>query len=358
MGQAPAGSSVNEDGIGTPFYRSGEFGEIRPSTKVWTTTPLRTSTEEDVWVCVVGANAGQVNLGANGAIGRSIGAIATGPNLDQRFLYYFLKTQEMAMRNASQGSVQAVITKTHLARLEVPYPTIEEQRAISATLRALDDKIESNQRLIEIVPRLIRAVVGQALSVESVEIPVTGLASFVNGGAYTKGASGSGRLVIRIAELNSGPGASTVYSNIEVPDDKTAQPGDLLMSWSGSLGMYRWFRDEAIINQHIFKVLPSDGYPAWLVFDRLDYVMPVFQGIAKDKATTMGHIQRGHLESTTVHIPTPNSVAMLDHQLAPLWDRLLLAEREDVKLSALRDALLPELLSGRVRVSEAAEAVT
>jgi type I restriction enzyme S subunit len=113
--------------------------------------------------------------------------------------------------------------------------------------------------------------------------------------------------------------------------------------------VHRWFRDDAIINQHIFKVIPA-GFPAWLVFDRLQAVMPIFRGIAKDKATTMGHIQRSHLDETTVPIPATGRIESLAGFIDPLWKRLLVAERENVKLSALRGALLPELMSGRVRV--------
>jgi type I restriction enzyme, S subunit len=78
--------------------------------------------------------------------------------------------------------------------------------------------------------------------------------------------------------------------------------------------------------------------------------MPVFQAIAKDKATTMGHIQRGHLESTIVQIPQRPAIDDLDRILQPLWDRLLQAERETLHLTALRDTLLPELLAGRIQV--------
>jgi type I restriction enzyme S subunit len=214
--------------------------------------------------------------------------------------------------------------------------------------------VELNHRLIALIPKLIRARIAVAVSRGSSMVSVASLASFINGGAYTKGASGTGRMVLRIAELNSGPGRSTVHSDIEVPEEKTANAGDILMSWSGSLDVYRWFRDEAIINQHIFKVIPT-GYPSWLVFDRLEAVMPVFQGIAHDKATTMGHIQRGHLESTKVDIPSSEEIERLDLALGPLWERLLLLERENVKLEFLRDVLLPELLTGRIRVSEAEE---
>jgi type I restriction enzyme S subunit len=273
------------------------------------------------------------------------------------YLYYRVLLDREQLVGQGNGSVFTNLKTDILKSHTIQLPPIEEQRGIAATLGALDDKIESNRRVVDLVPRLIRAFVGQALDGVTLQIPAANLARFVNGGAYTKGAAGTGRMVIRIAELNSGAGGSTVYSEIDVPEEKTARPGDLLMSWSGSLGVYRWVLDEAIINQHIFKVIPSDGYPTWLVFDRLDQVMSVFQGIAKDKATTMGHIQRGHLESTTVSVPSQPTVAALDDQLAPLWDRLLLAERENVILAALRDTLLPELLSGRIRVPEARDAL-
>ena len=266
--------------------------------------------------------------------------------VDNGFLLYLIESIQIA--DWAQGSALPYLSQKVLADIPVQVPSLPEQRAIAATLGALDDKIESNRRLIELTPSLVRARVDVAIADESVTIPVSDLATFTNGGAHTKGATGTGRMVIRIAELNSGPGGSTVYNDIEVPDNRTARGGDLLMAWSGSLGVYRWYRDDAIINQHIFKVVP-DGYPAWLVFDRLEAVMPVFRALAADKATTMGHIQRGHLTSTTVSVPASAAIARLDEELAPLWERLLLAERENLRLSRLRDALLPELLSGRIR---------
>jgi type I restriction enzyme S subunit len=268
--------------------------------------------------------------------------------VDLKFAYYLIR--HVGLDHLKHGTSNPSLTRDAFGTQLFPVPPLPAQQGIAATLSALDDKIESNDRLVETIPALIRAEVRSALASDFIVIPVANLASFINGGAYTKGATGTGRIVIRIAELNSGPGASTVYNNIDVPDDQTARAGDILMSWSGSLGVYRWFRDEAIINQHIFKVLPANDFPAWLVFDRLDEVMPVFQAIAKDKATTMGHIQRGHLESTTVEVPSLNAVAELYHIVAPLWERLLVVEQENLKLSQLRDTLLPEVLSGRIRV--------
>jgi type I restriction enzyme S subunit len=58
----------------------------------------------------------------------------------------------------------------------------------------------------------------------------------------------------------------------------------------------RWYRPEAIINQHIFKVIPNEGTPMWLVNQAMHEKLDEFRAIAADKATTMGHIQRRHLD--------------------------------------------------------------
>ncbi len=273
-------------------------------------------------------------------------SLVPSADVDLKFAYYLLKF--VGLDHLKHGTSNPSLTRDAFGAQYFPVPPIQEQRRIAAALSAIDDKIGSNERLADLVPQLARAMVDSELE-GGHAVPVADLASFINGGAYTKGATGTGRMVLRIAELNSGPGKSTVYNDIEVPENKTARPGDILMSWSGSLGVYRWFRAEAIINQHIFKVIPT-GYPAWLVFDRLNAVMPAFRGVAKDKATTMGHIQRGHLKSTKTAVPSLNSIRHLDAALGPLWDRLLLAERENVVLVGIKEALLPELLSGRIRL--------
>ncbi len=268
---------------------------------------------------------------------------------DPRFLRYLLEFIHLA--NWAEGSALPYLRSNDLKKISVSVPSLAEQRAIGETIGALDNKIESNQRIVPVILRLIRAYVERYLSLGSEELPVSSLATFVNGGAFTRGASGTGRMVLRIAELNKGPGPSTIYNDIDVPSEKLARPGDILMSWSGSLGIYRWTRAEAIINQHIFKVLPK-ALPSWFVFDRVDAAMPVFQAMAADRATTMGHIQKGQLDTTSVPVPLAKYTQVMDVEMSPLWDRLLIAEREIHLLEEMRQVLLTDLLSGRVRVRE------
>src|SRR5690606_875626 len=145
-----------------------------------------------------------------------------------------------------------------------------EQQAIAAVLGALDDKIAVNERIASVADELRRNLFDQYIAEASTAIrsvPLSSTADFIDGRAFTKEATGTGRMVIRIAEINSGPSGSTVYNDIDVPDQHLARPGDVLFAWSGSLTVARWFRPEAIINQHIFKVVPKSGIPTWLAFE-------------------------------------------------------------------------------------------
>ena len=85
--------------------------------------------------------------------------------------------------------------------------------------------------------------------------------------------------------------------------------------------------------------------------------MPEFRQIAADKATTMGHIKRHHLDDAQVRIPVRSELAELDSVISPHWSRALSADLESRTLAELRDALLPELLSGRLRVPVAEQLV-
>ena len=279
--------------------------------------------------------------------------------VDSRFLYYYMSQPAMIFEVKSRaiGSTIPGFNLGQLRSLEVRLPHLPEQRAIAEVLGALDDKIAANTKLLDTADRLSHALFSSMCRESTETVPLSNTAQFVNGKAFTKDASGTGRVVIRIAELNSGLGASTVYNDIDVNDQHLARPGDILFAWSGSLTLHRWFRPEGIVNQHIFKVIPSSGYPKWLIYELLRHKLEEFKSIAADKATTMGHIQRRHLDEA-VAIPAAADVAKHNELMTSLWDRSLLAETENLKLEAIRAAFLPQLMSGNLRVKEAEQLVS
>lgn len=278
-----------------------------------------------------------------------------------KYVYYCFRDPGMLRAIYARAITTGVphINLEILAELPVPIRPKPEQVAIADILGVLDDKITVNERIAATADELRSTWFQRYLYEEQARVehrPLSSLASFVNGRPFTKGASGAGRMVIRIAEINSGPGGSTVYSDVDIADQHVARPGDVLFAWSGSLTLARWFRPDAIINQHIFKVLPHVGMPSWLAYELISGQLPWFRSIAAGKATTMGHIQRQHLDAD-VPIPSDSDWSRLDSELGPLWSRALCAEQESLTLTELRDTLLPKLISGELRIKDAEKTV-
>jgi len=275
---------------------------------------------------------------------------------EPRFVLYACKTAGFRQQIDDSAIATGVphINLGILGRLKIPELIRAEQAAIAEVLGALDDKIAANRALITASERLASATFAHFVRPES--RPLSELADFVNGRNFTKDATGTGRVVIRIAELNSGLSGSTVWNEVDAVDANIARAGDLLFAWSGSLTVHRWHRAEGLVNQHIFKVIPKAGFPIWLVHQLLLERLAAFRAIAADKATTMGHIQRHHLD-VEVRVPTDAEIVARSPLMQGLWDRSLAADVESEQLAQLRDTLLPELMSGRLRVREAERAV-
>lgn len=290
-------------------------------------------------------------------VNQHVAIIRTSSGLIPEFLQRYLSHPAMRehMLNHNSGGSRRALTKALIESFDIVVPPVAAQRAIAQVLGALDDKIAVNERIAATADELRTSHFQQAIRESPADFttqPLSATANFVNGRAFTKDATGTGRMVVRIAEINSGPGGSTVYNEIEVADQHLVRPGDVLFAWSGSLTAARWFRPEAIINQHIFKVLPQLDYPLWLAFELVQLKLVDFRNTAADKATTMGHIQRKHLDEP-VPVPTGGRLKQLDATLGPLWDRALVAEQENLVLANLRDTLLPKLMSGQLTVKQA-----
>lgn len=253
------------------------------------------------------------------------------------------------------GSAQPKLSQKSMLQIPIPKFGVKKEEQIGRFFGVLDDKIAANLAAIAKTDELRLALWKSALTRGEVERPLSSIAQFINGRAFTKGATGTGRVVIRIAELNSGIGASTIRNDIEVQDKYLARPGDLLFSWSGSLGVYRWKYDEGIVNQHIFKVIPNPGISLWALECALQQQIVVFKGIAEGKATTMGHIKRADLD---LPVSIPQTIQEEEQTLGnTCWNYCTALEKENRVLARTRDELLPLLMNGKISVTEASEAV-
>ena len=315
----------------------------------------------DVLLNITGDSTARVaiwNRRQQARVNQHVAIIRANPDqLDPYWLMYWLYSPEVKqhlLMLASSGASRAALTKGMLEQLELPDFSVRLQQSISAPLRVLDDKIAANQTSISKIDEILRAIWQKELSLSNIDVPLSSLASFINGKAFTKGASGTGRVVVRIAEMNSGIGGKTVFSDFDADPDNEVNPGDLLFSWSGTLITKRWPYDQAIVNQHIFKVVPNGQLDLWALRQAIDAQLEYFQMIAAGKATTMGHIKRGDLDQ---EVEVPAQMSEETNQLGnSLWRLATSLEIQNLQLARTRDELLPLLMSGRITVGEAEDA--
>ena len=320
--------------------------------------------------------------------------------LDPRFLRYFLvwtKIQATLLSWAGSGGTRNALTKTMIEAFDVQAPEdVSEQRAIAHILATLDDKIELNRRMNTTLEAMARALFkswfvdfdpvrakmegrGTRLPDHLTDLfpdrlvdselgaipegwkvmPLDAIARFQNGLALQKfrPAQNEARLpVVKIAQMRASEANSGEWASANIRPECIIEDGDILFSWSGSLLVKIWCAGRAALNQHLFKVT-SERYPKWFYLHSLLSHLPAFRRIAQDKATTMGHIKRHHLTDALCVVPPDSVIAGVSDTFACLPDRQVTNELVGRTHVALRDALLPKLISGEIRLSDAERAL-
>lgn len=311
--------------------------------------------------------------------------------LDNGFLKFLMQSKKVQdqLRARASGTTVLGIKQSELRKVILTLPPIEEQRAIAHILGTLDDKIELNRRMTETLEGMARLLfkswfvdfdpvrakaegrdpgLPQPLAdlfpdsfedSELGEIPtgwaVRGLdeiARFLNGLALQKYPPKGGRSLpaIKIAQLRADNVQGADKASADLDPDYIVIDGDVLFSWSGSLECVLWTGGRGALNQHLFKVT-SALFPKWFYYLWIHQHLESLRHIAAGKATTMGHIQRHHLSDAKVVVPAADVLAGASSVLAPLIDRLMATRIESRTLAALRDTLLPRLISGELNVN-------
>jgi type I restriction enzyme S subunit len=317
---------------------------------------------------------------------------ATCPDiLDPLYLYFFMQTavfMNQVWAEAGNTDTFPYVSLTQQRGLNISFPCIKRQRCIAHVLGALDDKIELNRRMGETLEEMARALFklwfvefdpvraktenrdpglpkpfadlfpARLVVSELGDIPeswsvkrLDEMARFVNGLALQKypPSDGNSLPVIKIAQLRSRNTDGADRASADLDPDYIVQDGDILFSWSGSLECVLWAGGPGALNQHLFKVIPG-SYPRWLCYFGIHLHLEDFRHIAAGKATTMGHIQRHHLSDAKLAVPPPPLMSAVSIVMEPIIESLWRREVQSRTLAAIRDTLLPKLISGELRI--------
>ena len=265
---------------------------------------------------------------------------------------------EMNISAYVTGAAQPKLSQKNLLSIELELPTTDSQRTILRLLNPISEKIQLNQRTNDYLTALLDTKFNEFISHKSSDwtsASLLDIASYKNGLAMQKfrpTGDDAGLPVLKIRELGQGYcGSDAERCRSEIDESVLIHDGDLVFSWSGTLLLDFWAGGDAGLNQHLFKVT-SDRHPSWFYYSWTKHHMRRFVSIAKDRATTMGHIKRSALQDSEVFIPHRDEMQVLTTRMQPLVDELINRRIESRTLAECRDALLSKLISGEVDVSQ------
>ena len=302
--------------------------------------------------------------------------IRPGEDFDTMFLYQYLRSCyfRAQITQFQSGSAQPQLPISTLQKMKVIKPDIAAQHRIASILSSLDRKIELNYKINADLEEMAQAIFknwfvdfepfkdGKFVDSELGRIPdgwkvgrLTEIASYMNGLAmqkYPPENNEDSLPVLKIKELGQGfCGTDSDRCSCNIKDECKIHNGDVIFSWSGTLLVDVWCGGDCGLNQHLFKVTSKD-YPKWFYYYWTKHHLQEFIHIAKDKAVTMGHIKRGHLEEAMVAIPDNDSMEKAHELFEPILSKMISLRLENSRLSTLRDTLLPRLMSGELEVPE------
>lgn len=281
-----------------------------------------------------------------------------------RFLYYVFRSALMVQQILSRAITTGVphINLGMLGDLELLLPPLAEQRGIASVLGILDDKIESNRRLIAICSELLDTTSSSfALDVESV--PLSSLAEPFRDtfDPTSLGTELMDHFSIPAFDANGLPdrttGASVISAKLRV--DRPA----VLVSRLNPKTNRTWFAVPepgvpAGCSTEFLVLAPKAGVTLgslWLAVRDAGFRSLLAQRVT---GTSGSHQRVKPLDALATEVPDVRQLLAADVQAADGLLSLMHQRRiETTRLAALRDVLLPELLSGRIRVPEAGEAV-
>lgn len=282
-------------------------------------------------------------------------SVIPNADTDYMFLYYLLKHNRDNIENMGSGTTFKEVSGNTMKSIKVYVPVdIDEQRRIGAVLSAIDDKIELNTAINENLEQQAQAIYAQMFidnADESWKVGVLSDIAVITMGQSPKGdtfnETGDGAVFYQ-GRTDFGFRFPTRRLYTTEPK-RIALCGDTLMSVRAPVGDLNVAYEDCCIGRGLSAIHSKDNHQSYVLYTlfTLKKQLDVFNG----EGTVFGSINKEALNSMEITIPPIELMDRFESITNPI-DKAIRNNYEEIcQLQAIRDSLLPKLMSGEIDVS-------
>ena len=287
---------------------------------------------------------------------------------DPQFVYYLATSpafRNVAIKSMVGSSGRQRVQQGVLDELELTVPPLKEQQKIGAILAMMDQKIALNNKINDNLEQQARAYF-QELFVDNSDSAwtlgtVSDLGAVVGGSTPSKSKpeyyteDGIAWITPKDLSINKAKFISHGENDITELGLKNSSAsimpeGTVLFSSRAPIGYIAIASGEVTTNQGFKSVVPKPEIGTAYVYYFLKYNLPVIEGMAS--GSTFKEVSGSTMKNVPAVIPDTETLACFNDFCTPIFAQQRILEEQNQSLAALRDSLLPKLMSGEIDVSD------
>lgn len=287
-------------------------------------------------------------------------------NIEDKFLYYNLACSEFFdyVMSGAKGTKMPRGDKNHILDYKLNLPTLQEQKAIAHILSTLDDKIEVNNQINKTLENMAQAIFKQWFV--DFEFPnEDGEPYKSSGGEMVESELGliplgwkvhllkdfvpviTGKKNANVA-TNSGKYKFFTCSQIaSKTDDYSFEGKAILVAGNGDFNV-KFYNGKFEAYQRTYVLIPHKEDLSGFIYYMMDYNLEEI--VTNARGSVISYLTKGDLEDSKIAFPEKENHIQYTVIFQIINEFILNLNKENEKLSELRDTLLPKLMSGEIRV--------
>ena len=304
-------------------------------------------------------------------VARAVSVAKIKREYDIRFIKYAFQTDDLIfqMYGNTNDTVQPTLNLSSLKALKFSIPPLTEQQSIASILSSLDDKIDllhrQNATLEKMAETLFRQwfverfpepVEGEAKE-EWEEKPLSFFGAIICGKTPPKSKHEyfNGKIpFIKIPDMHGkifvfDSEDSLTKCGRDFQANKTLPPFSISVSCIATVGLVTMNAFESQTNQQINSIIPKKDYYRYFLYLQMNSMYDELHAMASGGTATL-NLNTSNFAKITVPYVDDNYLINFNEATKPLFDKVYNNQTQIRTLTALRDTLLPKLMSGEVRV--------